>query len=231
MNSKDTVTKKKKRKKKRNPFRFLGFDFIKLTGALNVLLWLRPKVLYENKAAKKNVRGGAVIVANHSGFTDVLALYCAFWYRRLYFIAIDDLFKKKISAFFFRSALCIPVTRDNFNMECYRAAVDVLDDGRLLGIFPEGAINWDRSSVNSFKSGAVLIALKGHAPIVPVYIVPPRKWYNRSIVVVGEPIDPAKICGSTPNLHAIDEVSMMLHEKELELKEIYTRWKTKKSSK
>lgn len=231
MNSKNNAEKQKKNKTKRNPFRFAAFDFIKITGALSVLIWLRPKRLYENQNAKKHIRGGAVIIANHTNFIDPVALLCAFWYRRIYMMTIQELFRHKLANLFFRGALCIPVDRDNFNMNTYHAAAEALSDGRLLAIFPEGKINTGSSIVNPFKSGAVLIALKGRVPIVPIYIVPPKKWYHRTVVVLGEPVDPEKICGGTPKLSVIEDISHILREKELKLTEVYCAWKTKKSSK
>ena len=207
------------------------FDFIKFTGAISALLWLRPKRLYESKAAKKHVRGKAVVVSNHTDISDPISLYCTFWYRRPHTLAMKEIFTKKISNWFFRSALCIPVDRENFNMDTYRACTDALLDNRMLVIFPEGAINHDDTTVQSFKSGAVLIALKAKAPIVPVYLTPRRKWYNRSIIVVGEPIDIAKMCEGTPGVRVIDQVTQLIHEKDIKLMEVYNNWKSKKSSK
>ena len=229
MNSKDN-SKKSIKKRKCNPFRFIVYSFIKWTGALSTLLWIRPKRLYESKAAKKHIRGGAVVVANHTGFSDPVSLLCTLWYRRPYFIAFQSLFEKKIARWFFRTMGCIPVDRDNFNMETFRASVDVLSKGKVLCIFPEGAINHDTKTVQSFKSGAVLMALKGGAPIVPIYVAPHTKWYHRYVTVVGEPIDINELTGGKPDIRAIDKTTERIHEKEIKLMEIYNAWKNKKSS-
>ena len=229
MNSKDNATKKEKNKKKRNPFRFFLFDFVKVTGALSVLIWLRPKFLFENKKAKKHIRGGAIAIGNHTHFTDPVSLYIAFWYRRVHLLAIEDLFERKIFNWFFTHVLCIPVKRNDFNIDAFHASMEVLEEGGVLGIFPEGSLNTDKTHMKSFKSGAVLMAIKGRVPIVPVYIVPPKKWYNRVVLVMGEPIYPEELCGGVPNIKVIDEISQKLREREIKLKEIYNKWKTKKS--
>ena len=230
MSSKDNSNKKPK-KRRRNPFRFVLFDLLKWSRALSVLLWLRPKKMYESKAAKKPIRGGAVLVSNHTNIFDPIIMLCAFWYRHVHTIAMKELFNKKFPRWFFRNMLCIPVDRQNFNMNTYRAAVDVLLDKKPLCIFPEGGINLDETSINAFKSGAVFMALKGNAPIVPVYIAPRKKWYSRAIIVVGEPIDLNALCGGKMDLRKIDEVANTLREKEMKLMEVYNTWKTKKSSK
>ena len=230
MSSKDNSNKKTKRKRK-NPFRFFFFDFVKVTGSLSALCWILPKRLYENKNARKPVRKGGVVIANHTGITDPIALYCAYWYRRPHIIAFKELFEKKIGNWFFRKMGCIPVDRDNFGMDTYRAAQAVLAENRLLCLFPEGAINHDRQTIQSFKSGAALMALKGKAPILPVYIAPRKRWYNRTVMVIGEPIDIVKLYAEKGGLRGIDEVTQIVHEKEIKLMEIYNTWKTKKSSK
>lgn len=230
MNSNQNLNQNPKKRKKWRPFRHFLFDFTKITGAISVLLWLRPKFLYESKAAKKHVKGKAVVVANHSSFIDPIALLVALWYRRMYFIATSDLFNTKLKNFFFRGVHAIPIDRNNLNMNVFRECFDVLEEGKALGIFPEGGLNRE-ASLNDFKSGAVLIAFKSKSPIVPIYIVPPKKWYNRTVIVMGEKMEPFSGENVVPNLGKIDEVSRTLKEKENALLEIYNQWKTKKSSK
>ena len=231
MNSENSAVKKTK-KKRRNPFRYFFFDFVKVTGCWTAALWLRPKRLFESKKAKKHVRGRAVLIANHTGFTDPISVHLALWYRRMHSLATTELYEQKSRAWFFTRMHCIPVDRENFSMETYRACMETLAERKILCIFPEGAINFgDKSKVNSFKSGAVLMALKGKAPIVPVYIAPRKKWYDRTVTVIGEPIDVAALCGERPNLATIEQVTQDIHEKETKLMEIYQAWKTKKSSK
>ena len=232
MNSKGNVEKKnnKKNKKKRSPFRFLLYDFVILTGFLPVLIALRPKLLYENDKAKKRIRGGAIAIANHTSFVDPVAMFCAFWYRHVHSIVTEDLFRRKIFRWFFSHTLCIPVKRNDFNIDAFHRAVDVVENGGLLSLFPEGGINFDSDKVDmkSFKSGAVLMALKGHVPIVPVRIIPQKKWYNRTVIVIGEKINPEELYSGMLNVHAMENISQKLREKELELKEIYEKWKATK---
>ena len=230
MNSKDNETKKQKNKKRRNPFKNFFYDFVKVTGAWTALVWLRPKRIFASKKAKKHIKGGAVAIANHTHIRDPIALFIAFWYRRVHTIAMSEIFENKLSNWFFRSALCIPVDRDNFNMQTFREATDVLSGGGIVGIFPEGHIGSERDAVQSFKSGAVLMAIKSQVPIVPVYIEPYTKWYRRTVIVIGEPIDPKELCAGTPSIRDIELISQKMREKEIELMEIYKKWRTKKSS-
>ena len=232
MNSNKSSNKNIKKRKRKNPFRYFVYDFVRWTRAISILIWQRPLSLYENKAAKKHVKGGAVVVANHVHIFDPIALHCAFWYRRPHFLILQESFEKPISRWFFTHAGGIPVDRENFNMNTYRAAIDVMKEGKLLCIFPEGHINFDDpSTTKAFKSGSVLMAIKANVPVVPTYLVPRKHWFSRAITVIGEPIDVNTLTDGKPSLRAIDEVTKILQEKEVKLKEVYESWKKAKSSK
>ncbi len=220
------------KKKKKNPFRYWFYDILRFSCAPFMWLWMRPKVLYESAEAKKRVKGAAVIVANHLSLLDPIAISFVLWYRHGHMIAAERLYKNAFSSWFFNHINCIRVDRQNFTMDTFRAAVDVLEDGKPLTIFPEGGRNREdltQTPIKAFKSGAVMIAIKGKAPIIPMYIAPHKHWYNRFVVVVGEKTDPAALCGGPATVHALDRVSDELRQRELKLMEIYQQWKTRSS--
>ena len=233
MNLKDTEKKKIKNKKKgpRGIFRYWLFDFTKITGAIPALVWLRPKYIYENKAAKKRIRGRAVLVSNHVTFHDPVLLHCFMWYRRLRFLAGEDLYRTPKLNFFFSHILCIKVERNNFNFSSFKEVVKELKAGHVVGVFPEGHIERESETPVSFKSGAVMMALMADAPIVPVYIVDRKKWYERVKLVVGEPMRLQNENGGMPSLKDLDALSEQLRERELQLKEIYETRRNKKCRK
>ena len=223
---------KSKSKKHKNPFRHLFYDFVKVTGALSAFVYIRPKRIYENKKATKALRGRLMVASNHTGVLDALPLHFAFPTRRLHFLAMKEVFSKPLGRWFFTHVLCIPVDRQNFGMASFNQAVDVLRDDRTLCIFPEGAINAEGKGVNAYKQGVALIAIRGKAPIVPVYIAPRKKWYKRTVIVIGEPITVAT--GDIPvadMMGSVASITEQLHEKELALADIYEKWKNRKSTK
>ncbi|MDD7394040.1 MAG: hypothetical protein PUG24_06570, partial [Eubacteriales bacterium] len=87
--------------------RYLFYDFVKITAAIPGLICFRPKLVYENKKAKKKIRGGAMIVSNHVGFRDPVYLQFAVWYRRQHFVCLKKLFEGR-AALLFKGFLCIP---------------------------------------------------------------------------------------------------------------------------
>ncbi len=223
---------KQKKVKKRRRCTFF-YDFVKATGALTTLIYVRPKLIYESKLAKKKIRGRAVVIANHIGMLDPLAVHCAFYYRRLFFLTLHEIFGKRIGKWFFSRMNCIPVNRENFEMKTFRECLDALEEERMLVIFPEGAINEqpEIQTVAPFKAGSILIAVRGKAPIIPLYMVKRKKWWQRSVCVIGEPIDAVGAMKNAYNLDTVNELSERLREKEIDLKGIYDLWKAKKLSK
>ncbi|MBR2337813.1 MAG: 1-acyl-sn-glycerol-3-phosphate acyltransferase [Clostridia bacterium] len=212
-----------KKTKKRGYFLY---NFVKITGS-PTLLWMRPKVLSIGNTKPKNIKGGAIIAANHNSFCDPIFCLCVFWRRPLHFIATKDLYRTKIMNFFLRHVHCIQVDKENFSMACFHEVKEVLEEDKLVMIYPEGGINVESNELLSFKSGAILMAHKANKPIIPMYIVKGKKWYNRWHCVMGDPVDVRALCGQFPTLDKINQISDLLKEKEEELKNYYMRSKKK----
>lgn len=218
---------KKKNPKKKKLFLNLGYDFTKITGAPSALLWLRPKRLYPE--GKPDLHGALMISSNHKTFWDPIILLCAFWNRRVFSLATKDLYEHKGMPTLFKLVRCIQTDKENFSISAFHSVVERLKMGEAILIFPEGQINESSTNVLTFKSGAVLMAHQGGAPILPVYIVPRKKWYQRHVVVIGQKIDVAAELGDRPTLAQLSEMSERLRKSELALAEYYeARMKNKK---
>ena len=205
----------------------LFYNFVRITGALPGLVWLRPRILYESPAARKRVRGGALIVSNHISFLDPVYLMFAVWYRRLRFICIKEFYNGRFSSLIFRLGRCIPIDRENVSMDTLREIVSGLKDGDLITIFPEGHINDSGEVMERFKSGAVLMSTMGARPILPIYIDKPKRPLSRLTAVIGEPMDPVSEIGRRPTSEQLQAFSERLREKELELMQLAEERKTK----
>lgn len=210
---------KNNRPKRASAFRlkYLLYDMIKWSAALSTLIALRPKLYYVGARVKKLVKGAALVISNHESYLDIIKLHLAFWNRRLHFVATSQLFATKRGDWFFRRALCIPVDKQNFNVQTFREVCDRLNEGSVVAIFPEGSINREGAPMNAFKSGVVLMALKSGAPIIPVYLDHPKHWYNMQRIVIGEPIEVPLCDGAMPPLREVERITVALRERELEL--------------
>ena len=206
-------------KKKRRIGSNFFYDFVKVTGAIPALIWIRPKVIH---IGQKCPKGGVLISSNHPTFMDPITILTSFPWRRLHSLVTKDLYKNKLMTFMLTCMHCIQVDKDNFSMASFHEVVDRLKDGKAVVIFPEGQVNQgDGREVQTFKSGAILMAHRAGAPILPVYIVKREKWYRTQRVVVGEPFDVKSAVGLIPSMEKMNAVTEQLREKELELKRFY----------
>ena len=209
-------------KKASNPLfslKYLVYDFVKVTSALPGLLWFRPKWIFASPAARQRIRGGAIVIANHERFFDPIYLMFAIWYRRHRFVCSKELYNSK-GGWFFRRFLCIPVDRENFSMSTLRQIAGELKAGSLVSLFPEGHITVADGKMDAFKSGMVLMALQGNAPIIPIYMKRGERFYNRLRIAVGEGVDIAARYGPRPTMSQIEETAAALQRKEEELKKL-----------
>ena len=222
----------KRKKAKFFAWKYLFLDVARILAAPSVFLFLRPKWYYENENAKKPIRGAAVLVSNHDSFLDPMYIMIAVWYRRMRILATADLYRHKSLDFFLNLVRCIKVDKQNFNFATFREVSDSLNEGEVVTIFPEGSINdGSQESVRTFKSGAVLMAQKGNAPIVPIYIDQRASYWKRQRYVMGEPIPMTSASGGRATLADINRITDELQQKELKLKEIMTAYHQRKNHK
>ncbi len=129
--------------------------------------------------------GGVIVIANHQSYWDPLVLGAALP-RRVFFMAKEELFRIPVFGTVLRLVGAFPVKRESFDRKAFKMALDYLMRGRVVGIFPEGR----RSHTGQFlppQPGAVFLALKAGAPLVPVGLVGTRGVFGRVTVRVGNP--------------------------------------------
>ena len=204
--------------KNRERYTFKHFlrDFIFATGALPGLIFFRPKWIYEDRE-NRHIKGGAIIIGNHSGFFDPIYMMMAVYYRRQRFLAMKEMFDTKFKSWLFSIFFCIPVDRENFNLKTFRDVVKLLKDGKAVTMFPEGHVS--RDEMSSFKSGMVLMAKSANVPIVPIYVKPRKHWYSRLVMAIGAPIDIEKTYGNV-TMADIDKVTEDIKQRENNLMEM-----------
>ena len=107
------------------------------------------------------------------------------------FMAKEELFRNKLFAWLIRSLGAFPVARGKGDTAVIDTAVERLNSGRSLMIFPEGTRS-KTGKVGRGHSGAALIAARADKRIVPVGVVFGDKLKFRTKITVkyGEPIDP-----------------------------------------
>jgi 1-acyl-sn-glycerol-3-phosphate acyltransferase len=113
--------------------------------------------------------GGAVVAVNHTGYLDFALAALPFWRERgrlVRFMAKQEVFTHRVSGPLMRAMGHIPVDRAA-GAASFRAAVEALRAGELVGVFPEATIS--RSfCLREFKSGATRMARAAGVPLIPV---------------------------------------------------------------
>jgi len=109
-----------------------------------------------------------ILASNHISYFDP-PLVATFTSREMFFFAKKELFKNRIIGALLSKVNARPVRRGAFDRGGIETAVQLLDRGKGLVIFPEGT----RSLTDDFlptKPGVGMIACQAKVSIVPVFI-------------------------------------------------------------
>jgi 1-acyl-sn-glycerol-3-phosphate acyltransferase len=141
--------------------------------------WIRLRV-----EGKKNVpkRGPFILLVNHESFLDPLLVH-AVCPRLLFSMTKSTQFAKPFMRWLvIRLGGCgFPTRRYRVDPQTVRVALRFLDEGRGVGIFPEGERSWD-GRLQPLRLGTIRLVLKAGVPVIlcgvtGAYDVWPR-WGN-----------------------------------------------------
>ncbi|MEQ9411288.1 MAG: lysophospholipid acyltransferase family protein [Fuerstiella sp.] len=164
--------------------------------------WCRTHVIGRENLDSN--RGGILLINHQSGMDP---LFVAVRLNRpVSYLARDTLFRLPIVGWICRHTYVIPISRTAFRGGSIRTALDRVNQGFLVGIFPEGT----RSSgePQTFRPGFLSLVRRAEAPIYPVAVVgadrvlPRGAWFVRPgkvIIVYGQPLtaeEQEQLCGS-----------------------------------
>lgn len=132
--------------------------------------------------------GPAILCSNHIHALDSV-LYVTRIKRMVFAMAKEELFNTKFKNWFMYSMGVFPVKRDSIaSEEAINTAIEHLNDGDLLMIFPEGTRNGFEKGVKP-KKGVALIALRAKVPIIPMAMEGSFKPFTKIKIRIGKPID------------------------------------------
>ena len=154
----------------------------------STLIKFAGDVWFGGKAyGKENIpkTGPCILAGNHTSDLDAYMLYCG-TKRPIHFLGKKELFDGKFG-WFFRMMHLISVDRKNKNPEAINESINILNDGKIIGIFPEGTYH-KKDLLLPFKPGAINFSEKTGAPIIPFAMKSTWKFRCRPKIVFGEPI-------------------------------------------
>ena len=156
-----------------------------IIGAVGLFL----KAIYNTRiigGENLNTDNGYVLTANHRSNWDVVVLYVLLK-KQLNFMAKAELFENAFASWFLKKFGAFPVKRNANDINAIKQAIHILNDNKILAIFPQGK-RTNELKVDEAKAGAVLLASRCRKPIVPVAITGEYKFRGKINIVVGEPI-------------------------------------------
>ena len=130
-------------------------------------------------------QGPVVLCANHISNLDPPLLGTPL-NRRVHYMAKEELFRIPLFGSMIRQLGAFPVKRGGVSKESIRSSIQLLNEGKMLGIFPQGS---RKNTSGIGKKGAALLALRSDAVVIPVGIVGPYGLFRRMTLRFGKPVD------------------------------------------
>ena len=141
---------------------------------------------------KERDEGRYIACGNHVSATDAIVMCYAFRKNQVCFMAKKELFKVPILAPLIRMLGAFPIDRSGSDVGAIKSAVKIVEEGRCLGIFPQGhRYPGEDPRGTKTKNGMALVATRTGADIVPVYIWRKNntfKLFHRTYIIIGDVI-------------------------------------------
>ncbi|GED66643.1 1-acyl-sn-glycerol-3-phosphate acyltransferase [Brevibacillus reuszeri] len=136
--------------------------------------------------------------------------------RQVKFMAKEELFRIPVLNFLLIKFGAFPVKRGAGDRAAIRSTLKLLEEGQILGIFPEGARS-KTGEPGEAKPGTAMFALKSQAAVVPVAIIGPYRMFRPVKIVYGKPIDMSALRETKGGSDTLKETSdlIMAHIREL----------------
>ena len=140
---------------------------------MRFLVWILIHTIYQVRTSGLEHipdDGPVIIAANHVSYADPLIIG-GIVRRPVRFVMYHRIYAIPVLKFIFRTGKAIPICSRAEDPEvlesAYRQIREALDQGQVLGIFPEGGITAD-GEIQPFKKGIDKIIAERPVPVVPV---------------------------------------------------------------
>lgn len=157
---------------------------------------IMSKIVFPTKVKRRYdvfPEGPVILCCNHLSAADVILLI-ATCPRQLRFMAKKELFSVPVLGWLIRTMGAFPVDRGGGNVGALKKGTQLLGDGEVVGIFPQGTRCRDvdpRTTAGKLHGGMALMAQRTHATILPVSIETKGyhiRGFKRITLTYGEPV-------------------------------------------
>ncbi len=168
-----------------------------------------PKIIGKENIPKE---GPILIVGNHKHLYDQCITIVA-TKRGIHYMAKKEYFDNKKVAWFFKGTGCISVDRSRKDEEATHLALEVLKDKGAVGLFPEGTRNKTDAFLLPFKFGAVSMASKTDALLVPFGITGDYRFRSKNLTIrYGVPFKVGDMSLEEANQKLYQEVESLMRQ-------------------
>lgn len=145
--------------------------------------------------------GPVLLCSNHISMLDPVLLICSIR-RQVSFLAKKELFSTGLTNWFFRALGMVPVDRGASDIQALRVSLEVLNNGGVLGIFPQGHRH-RQDECREIQNGAAMLALRSKAQVVAAHVSAPMRAFRRTVIRISEPIDLSDVArGNSQSIQA-----------------------------
>lgn len=143
-------------------------------------------------AEKIPENGGYIICANHTSLWDVFIIAVSLD-RQIMYMAKKELFRIPVLKNIISALGAYPVDRSGADVGAIKKTVSLLEDGALVGVFPQGT-RYPGKEIRStkVKHGVGLMSYRAKSGVIPVYIKTKKNHvrpFRRAEIFVGDPIE------------------------------------------
>lgn len=114
----------------------------------------------------KNMKPPFVLLPNHQGFWDPF-IAGVYFKEPVFYITSDAVFRSPLFSFLLKFLGAIPKTKAQSDLDALKNIFEIKDQGKSIGIFPEGQRTWDGSTLPLIKSTSKLVRML-KIPVVTV---------------------------------------------------------------
>lgn len=207
----------------RGPKQELGFWYRFVASIVRPILMVLTKRQWRGAEHIPSVGTGVVVAPNHLSHIDPLTFAHFLWDngRAPRFLGKESVFRVPIVGRIILACGQIPVYRESRDAaKAYRSAVEAVERGECVGVYPEGTITRDPDLwPMSGKTGAARIALSTGCDVIPVaqwgpnellgpYSKRPRLFPRKTMYVsAGPPVDLTDLVGQPISAKLLEEAS------------------------
>lgn len=149
-----------------------------------------------------------IMCANHTSNWDPPILYTA-TKREMYMMAKEELFKNKFIYWFAGKTNIFPVKRGKKDIESIKKSLKVLNENKILAIFPEGTRNGIKKN-GKIQNGPAYLSARTGVEVIPVRIEGNFKPFTKVRIYYGKPLDFSKYQSKKPEKEILDLISSQI---------------------